>query len=301
MTDYLLAFGSVLLLALNFIIQKLYQKSTDSTTKSSSIFSVLSSVFSIVYLIVMNGFAFKITAYSVINATLKAICGLAYTIIGFKIMREGSVAYYMMFLMTGGMLLPAIYGWLFLSESIKLLHLLGVFIIIFAIVLSNLGESRPKPKVILMCSGVFLLNGCVSILSKLHQTCTEYNAVSTTGYAIIGTVASLITSLGLLIFACAREKNNRKNIENVNNCSQNSRFNYKALLLVAVYGIIGVFSSLMQLESAKNLPASMLYPIITGGTVGLTGLFAALFFKEKLSKRGLFGVILCIVGTVLFI
>ena len=82
---------------------------------------------------------------------------------------------------------------------------------------------------------------------------------------------------------------------------QKSRFNYKALLIIPIASVIGVISSLMQLECAKTLPASMLYPIITGGTVGLTGIFAAVLFKEKLSKRGLVGVILCVLGTVFFI
>ena len=302
MTDYLIAVGSVILLALNFIIQKLYQRRTGSSAKSSSAFSLLSGVLSIIYLLIMNGAVLEVTAYSAINATLKSICGLAYTVIGFKIMREGSVAYYMMFLMTGGMLLPAIYGWLFLGEEVKLLHLLGVLIIIFAIVFSNAGESRKKPKIILMCSGVFVLNGCVSILSKLHQTCREYAVVSTKGYSLLGGMASFLSALGLFIFACVRESQNaKKETSPEGQAGQRVHFPYRALLLVPLYSIIGVFSGLMQLECAKNLPASMLYPIITGGTVGLTGLFAALIFGERLPRRGLVGVMLCILGTIFFI
>ena len=295
MTDYLMAIGSVALIALSFIIQKIYQKSTDSSAKSSSAYSLLSAALSLLFLVIMNGLTIELTPYSVINASLRAISGLAYTVIGFKIMKEGSVAYYMLFLMSGGMLLPAIYGWLFLREPILPLHLIGVAVILFALVLSNVGEERPKPRVIIMCVSVFVLNGFVSIFSKLHQVCTDFPIVSTTAYAALGTLASLITSLGLLVFSSI------KNREKDNNTLQKQRFNYKALLLIPIASVIGVVSSLLQLECAKTLPASMLYPIITGGTVGLTGLFAALFFKEKLSKRGFFGVILCILGTIFFI
>ena len=290
-----MAMGSVALIALGFIIQKVYQRATDSSAISSSAYSLISAALSLLFLIIMNGLTLEITAYSAINATLRALCGLAYTVIGFKIMKEGSVAYYMLFLMSGGMLLPAIYGWLFLSEPVLPLHVFGVVIILFALVLSNLGKSKPKPRVILMCLAVFVLNGFVSIFSKLHQVCTDYEVVSTTAYAALGTLASLITSLGLLAFS------NAKNAKKDNNNLQNTRFNYKALLLIPIASVIGVISSLMQLECAKTLPASMLYPIITGGTVGLTGLFAAILFGEKLSKRGFIGVILCILGTVFFI
>jgi drug/metabolite transporter (DMT)-like permease len=295
MIDYLMAMGSVALIALGFIIQKVYQRATDSSAKSSSAYSLISAALSLLFLIIMNGLTLEITAYSAINATLRALCGLAYTVIGFKIMKEGSVAYYMLFLMSGGMLLPAIYGWIFLRESVLPLHLIGVLIILFALVLSNLGEEKPRPKVILMCLMVFVLNGFVSIFSKLHQVCTDYEIVSTAAYAALGTLASLITSFGLLVFS------NLKNSKKDNEGLQNSRFNYKALLMIPIASVIGVISSLMQLECAKTLPASMLYPIITGGTVGLTGIFAAVLFKEKLSKRGLVGVILCVLGTVFFI
>lgn len=295
MIDYLMAMGSVALIALGFIIQKVYQRATDSSAKSSSAYSLISAALSLLFLIIMNGLTLEITAYSAINATLRALCGLAYTVIGFKIMKEGSVAYYMLFLMSGGMLLPAIYGWIFLREPVLPLHLIGVLIILFALVLSNLGEEKPKPKVILMCLMVFVLNGFVSIFSKLHQVCTDYEIVSTAAYAALGTLASLITSFGLLVFS------NLKNSKEDNDSLQNSRFNYKALLMIPIASVIGVISSLMQLECAKTLPASMLYPIITGGTVGLTGIFAAVLFKEKLSKRGLVGVIFCVLGTVFFI
>ena len=295
MIDYLMAMGSVALIALGFIIQKVYQRATDSSAKSSSAYSLISAALSLLFLIIMNGMTLEITAYSAINATLRALCGLAYTVIGFKIMKEGSVAYYMLFLMSGGMLLPAIYGWIFLREPVLPLHLIGVLIILFALVLSNLGEEKPKPKVILMCLMVFVLNGFVSIFSKLHQVCTDYEIVSTAAYAALGTLASLITSFGLLVFS------NLKSSKKDNASLQNSRFNYKALLMIPIASVIGVISSLMQLECAKTLPASMLYPIITGGTVGLTGIFAAVLFKEKLSKRGLVGVILCVLGTVFFI
>ena len=295
MIDYLMAMGSVALIALGFIIQKVYQRATDSSAKSSSAYSLISAALSLLFLIITNGLTLEITAYSAINATLRALCGLAYTVIGFKIMKEGSVAYYMLFLMSGGMLLPAIYGWIFLREPVLPLHLIGVLIILFALVLSNLGEEKPKPKVILMCLMVFVLNGFVSIFSKLHQVCTDYEIVSTAAYAALGTLASLITSFGLLVFS------NLKSRKKDNDSLQNSRFNYKALLMIPIASVIGVISSLMQLECAKTLPASMLYPIITGGTVGLTGIFAAVLFKEKLSKRGLVGVILCVLGTVFFI
>ena len=125
MKDYLMIILAVALLALGFVMQKIYQKRTDDTTEGGVDFSIISGLFSIVILILTSGFSISFTWYSMINAVLKSTCCLAYTIIGFRIMKESSVSIYMLFLMSGGMLVPSVWGWIFLNEDPKPLHILG--------------------------------------------------------------------------------------------------------------------------------------------------------------------------------
>ena len=292
MLDYILVLFAVVLLALGFIIQKIYQRGLQSTTEGSVLFSIVSALCSIVLLILLNGFSFDLSWYSAINSLLRALCGLLYTILGFGIMKEGKVAFYMLFLMSGGMLVPCVWGWLFLDEAVKLPHVIGVAVIVLSIVLSNSGTQRPTRKILLQCSAVFFLNGFVSVLSKLHQVNTIHDTVGTTEYAMLGTVASLLMSAAF--FAALQ-------IKNKSSGGFKQYFKLRSLLLIPLYSVIGTVSSLLQLEGAKNLPASVLYPMITGGSIILTGLFALLFFWEKLSKRGWAGIILCLGGTCLFL
>ena len=292
MKDYLMIVLAVALLAFSFILQKVYQLRTSDSTESGVDYSIFSAVFGIILLVITSGFSISFTTYSVINAFLKSACCLVYTIIGFKIMKEGSVALYMLFLMSGGMLIPAVWGWLFLNEEPRLLHILGVIVILVSIILNNIGNGRPTTKVILMCCAVFVLNGFVSVFSKLHQANTVYDVVPTQDYTVLSLLASLIMSLGLRIVLLVKNKGGEPLTKNI-----------KPLLLVIVAAgsIIGTLSSILQLEGARNLPASMLYPMITGGSIALSGLFALVIFKEKLSKRGWISVIMCILGTCLFI
>ena len=118
MKDYLLVILSVILLAFGFILQKVYQRRTADTTEGGIDVSIISAVFSISLLILTSGFSISFTRFSAINAMIKSACCLAYTVIGFKIMKEGSVALYMLFLMSGGMLVPSVWGWIFLDEII---------------------------------------------------------------------------------------------------------------------------------------------------------------------------------------
>jgi hypothetical protein len=91
--DYILVLFAVVLLALGFIIQKIYQRGLQSTTEGSVLFSIVSALCSIVLLILLNGFSFDLSWYSAINSLLRALCGLLYTILGFGIMKEGKVAF----------------------------------------------------------------------------------------------------------------------------------------------------------------------------------------------------------------
>lgn len=292
MKDYLLVILSVVLLAITFVAQKFYQRHVDDSTRGGVHYSILSGICSLVILGITSGFSLSFTWYSAINALLRSACCLAYSLIGFRIMREASVAFYMLFLMSGGMLLPSVWGWLFLGEEPKLLHVIGLLMILGSLAVNNLGKERLSPKILLMCSAVFVLNGFVSVFSKLHQTTTQFATIPTLDYTLFSTLTTLAMSLILLFFV---KKSDAPKAEN-----SKKRF-CLPLLIVPSASLIGTISSYLQLEGAKNLPASMLYPMITGGNVVFTGLFALLFFGEKLSKRGWISVALCCVGTVFFI
>ena len=249
MLDYFLIILSALLLAVSFIFQKWFQTRTADTTESGVNFSILSASFSIIMLIITSGFSISFTPYSVINVILRSTCCLIHTVLGFKIMKAGSVAMYMLFLMSGGMLVPAVWGWIFLKEEPKPLHVIGLAVILVSIILNNMGSSRPSARVILMCSAVFVVNGFVSVFAKLHQIETEYATVSTADYTLLSSVASLTMSLALRAALYAKNKGEAVKT----NC-----FKLFPIFIVSLSGIASTLSSLFQLEGAKNLPAIIL-------------------------------------------
>jgi len=71
---------------------------------------------------------------------------------------------------------------------------------------------------------------------------------------------------------------------------------------VTVYALCNGVSYLLQLlAAASTMPASVQYPMMTGGSVVLTALAGYLFFQEKQSKRALIGTILAFAATFLFL
>ena len=293
MKDYLMIILSALLLAVSFIFQKLFQTRTADTTESGVDFSIMSAIFTVVMLAVTSGFSISFTTYSVINVLLRSTFCLIHTVLGFKIMKAGSVALHMLFLMSGGMLVPAVWGWIFLNEEPKPLHIIGLIVILASIILNNLGSGRPSARVILMCCTVFIVNGFVSVFAKLHQIETVYATVSSAEYTLLSAFASLIMSLALRGALYLKSRGAER--------TESNCFRLFPILIVILSGTVSTIASILQLECAKNLPASMLFPVQSGGSIAFSGLLALFFFKEKLSKRGWISIALCVVGACLFI
>ena len=61
------------------------------------------------------------------------------------------------------------------------------------------------------------------------------------------------------------------------------------------------FSYMLQLMGASNLPATVLYPLVTGGSVILSAIAGLVVYKEKLNFRQWLGIALCFAGTLLFL
>ena len=73
------------------------------------------------------------------------------------------------------------------------------------------------------------------------------------------------------------------------------------IFLIFLGAVANGISYMLQLIGAVDLPATVLYPFMTGGTVVFTSLAGVLFFKDKLSKKLVASIPLCFIGTLLFL
>ena len=74
-----------------------------------------------------------------------------------------------------------------------------------------------------------------------------------------------------------------------------------AQVMEDVSALLGGGSYLCQLVAAAALPATVVYPIVTGGSILLTVAAGWIFFRERVSGKMWIGIGLCVVGTGLFI
>lgn len=113
-------------------------------------------------------------------------------------------------------------------------------------------------------------------------------AVSTIDFIILNSLAKFVFCSVALLFT--KEKQKTKTL-----------FSAKLLPIIFASAVFFGCSYLLQLVGAKNLPATVLYPIVTGGGIIFTAVSGRLFFREKLTPKLVTGVLLCFLGTCMFL
>ena len=104
------------------------------------------------------------------------------------------MAVYTLFLMAGGMVLPFLWGAFFLHESFSWLRLFGLLIILCGVIFANMGGNKMETKHLFLCFAVFILNGIVSIVSKMHQIEAVLARVNPKEFIVLGNMVKCFVS-----------------------------------------------------------------------------------------------------------
>ena len=288
--QYLMLVGAAVLLAADFSLNKIYQKLQGTSPAVSFGFNSLFGLFTAIIFFVINGFRADFSTYSFIMAALVNGLVMCYNIIGFRLLKSGTMALYTLYLMSGGMVVPYIFGVLFLSEPFSFLKTAGIMLILVGVILSNANNTKVNSKQIAMFIAVFILNGFVSVISKLQQIEVRFDTVNATDFVLIGGVFKFIFAGILYLFA-------RKNFAE----KTATKTKIAPFIIIIASAAVGGTSYLLQLFGAASLPSTVLYPFVTGGSIVLSSLVGIIFFKDKLSKALIASIILCFLGTILFL
>ena len=213
---------------------------------------------------------------------------IIFIIMGFSIIADGKTAYYVFFKSMGAMAVPYLWGILFLGEHPFESNILGLILITVSIFLMNSDMGKISVKNVFLCLCVFVLAGVVSIISKEHSI--NSNAVSPVGYVILTSFVKILLCGGLLLFI--KEKGERKS---------NNKGIVSVSLLCASSALVTGIAYMIQLIFAKDMPATLLFPLLTGGTIIASTISAGIVFKEKLSQKECISIIICFVGTFMFV
>ncbi len=263
---YLLVLSAVFLFSLQFLFNQKFQQNRGESLESALEFSLYKSIVIVVIMLFIGKFSIQITPFSVLMATLYAVSGIAMTAFSMKAFAVANLSVYSVFSMLGGMLLPFVLGIGFYNEELSLFKLLCCLLIIVSVLL-NIKKGKQDKKAIIYYMAVFVLNGMAGVLSKIHQS-SSLPHTDSTGFMLISSfITVLISAVWLLV--------SYKKIPLIKG---------KNLLYTAGYGVFNGIGNLFLLISLSNLPASVQYPLVTGGVMVFSTAISALR-KEKITAK----------------
>ncbi|MBQ6999235.1 MAG: hypothetical protein IJN62_05560 [Clostridia bacterium] len=288
MNGYLMLIFSTIVMSYDFCLDKQYQRMAGTSMRVGLNYNIIWGLVEAVIFFAINGFKLAITPFSIIMASIFALCVMAYKIIGLKILKKGGISLYTMFLMTGGMMVPYVYGLIVLNESFSLLQFIGLIVVLIAVVMAYYSAVTLSKKLLFLCVLVFFVNGITSVVTKVHQIETVMAVVSSMELLILTSILRSIFAAAAYPFA-------------VKSDSEKSPLTIKSTSVIIASALICCISNMINFTYAKTVPATVLYPIITGGTILFSLIANKIIFKETATKKMVMAVVLCIIGLLLFL
>ena len=186
--------------------------------------------------LVAVGFTPKMTGFSVVMAVMQAICSTTYILLGFLVLKNGTLAVYTIFLMTGGMILPYIFGILFLEETLTIWRTMGLVVITVSLFLTNFKKGKTCYKQLPLCIAVFVLNGFVSIISKVHQI-NPVHAVGSNDFIFLTSIIKVIICLPLYLI--------------INKDKEKTLFNHGDISMMAIVALASIANAVSYLFNSR--------------------------------------------------
>lgn len=317
---YVLALVAALMISSITLLQKQYQKNFGETLAAGFKFNAAMGAVAAVIFFFVCGMRVSFSFFSLLMAVTTALAVMLYTVLGFKLMQKGQVAVYSIFLMSGGMTVPYIFGLAFLGEAknFKPLSLVGLILILIGCVLSS-GSVKAEKKYIPLCIGVFFLNGITSVASKVHQVAgktenaelsplcgllSDIGTVTSEEFVLFCGLAKLMIGLLALLVIVLLSKRGKDATSAKQELTPKLTKGKAALLFLVLSFVASVIDSIayfILLVVAENVPATLQYPLITGGSIIFTALLAWAVIREKPGRNVIISLILCLVGCCMFI
>lgn len=302
-TDYIFIILAVFCFAGQFAFTKLYEGAVKQTALTTLVMLTVTGIIGAVMYIFVGDFNVNFSSVSLFWAVLMAVIMIPYYMIGIKVLSLGSLAVYSMFMMLGGMLVPFFYGVVFLHEALSLWQIIGTVALTACIIFQAIsqnpaeekrGEKNDKKKEILLFALsilIFIINGLTGVIAKAHQL--SEGAIDEASFTVISCALTALFSLILLVIFALKDRKEAV-------CQMKTMLKVKPIVIMTLIGAAAYTGSFLHLKAASTVPASVQFPLVSGGVIVISALVSFFIFREKLSWKEWISVAGAFLSTVLF-
>lgn len=281
MLYYGLATIAVVMFGLQFFCNQKYQQECGSSLGSTMLFLLVNSLTGLAILLGVNRFRLDFTPFTLVMALAAALNGMACTFCCLKALSRINLSLFSLFNMLGGMALPFCAGVLFFGEALTLGKTLCLLTVAGAMLMTlERGDSKGGG---LYYAGIFVFNGMSGVLSTMFQT-LPYAKTNEASYSVWGCIVTAALAGGVLLSLRDRD----------------ARMSLRAFGWTAGYGALNKVANYLLLLALTHLPASVQYPMVTGGVIIVSTLLSYVTPKKP-SKRELLATAVSFAGILILV
>lgn len=280
--NYLLLALSIILAVVKSSVFNKYAKGVKPGLSGIFRFNTVSYAIAFIILL-LCGVRFEVSAFSVIAALCYAVIVFSLQCCSVAAMSVGSMSLSSLFVLYG-MIIPSLAGPIFWNEPFGASQIIGIVFMLASLWLLSDKDDKfeAKGKWIALVIACFVFSGGAGLAEKVHQMSAYKDELQ----------PFLLTAfLFTFLLSFAGTAVLRK--------TENTSVNIKSILIYgAMTGVIVSVYNRVNLMLSGRLNSMVYYPVSNGGALLLTVIVSTLIFKEKLTKRQLFGFLLGLAAIV---
>ena len=290
---YVLLAATVGLFSLQSIAAKAYQRYVTGGLTATLVFAGATGLITGVIFFIVSGFTLQITGDALLWAALGTVASMVASVCTILGMAMDNVYAVTLFMQIGALLVPSVYGVLFLKEALTPGKIAGMLLVTASLLCKlwdspagKAQKSTGRLRYILICLGLLFGNGFFGVTNKAHQL--SVHSIPESQFTVLISLLRFAASAVLLLILMAAHKNQPLLV-----CAERRG---KAIIqltapLVLFSGINGL-GTLLSLRLCNYMDSSLQFPIMTAGILAGTTVLACLVYKEKLTKPGLISLLL---------
>lgn len=280
MINFLLIVSVVIGLSLQQITKKSFNKKADGRGVIS--FSAFTSLFAALFFVFQLKFPLQFDTAIIPYALLFGLGYGSCTVCSVLAIFNGSLS--LTSLITSySLIIPTLYGMLFLNEKISTFLIVGLILLLISLFLINFvkGDGKISLKWLIYVTVAFIGNGMCSTVQKVQQL--DFDGKYKAEFMVL---SLFIIVAVLLIFAFFTEK--KDIVTSVK----------KGILPIFLCGIANGIVNLFVMLLSTRMSASVMFPLVSAGSIILTYFISRIWYKEKLNLMQNIGFILGVASVV---
>ena len=279
------------------VLNKVYQTNVKMSAVSYSLYLIVMGTVAALCFFLMSGCDISGNAMTVIIGCIAGTIVIINMLVMLLCMSKVNLAFMTVAQNAGLLIIPTLYGMIFLGESLTPIRIVGIALIIAAFLVSFVGdlkkgsadgEKKTGKLGYIICILLFFTAGAGNVVHK------AYTVSSATGSneAYLCWINIFLVPVIIVFLLCCRIKSGKSFGQ------LTAGINFKYYIFVCIGSAIGCLGMVCSMQAMTRMPVSLYSPLYSSMLIIFLTLCSKFYFKENVTKANYISVGLAILSAV---